>query len=380
MKCERALLIKALDLLKHTADRKSTLPVCSAVSMRIDGGFLELESTNITSLMRVRLEAEGELPWVSVDLAALSIVVKAGKKTAGEPIRLDYADTKAAKLRIGIASRKFRVTTAIREQDWPVRKWKTLHESGELVTETWPRAEIDRALRFVLPAVCRDATRYHLCRMAFHPDGLVATDGHRLHMNTAIEPFVAFGESQTVMTENATAFIAALKACDAGYLKGQTFFPTGGGRQLSRWHIDGRLDVEIFETLHPEIFPPIDKVIPDHADYFSVDAQRLYEAAELAVKSCKSSDEVNQGGVTLFANGELKVSSGNHFEEVLDLDNYDGRDVSMVVSGAYLAQALKGREDASVYYGPSTDGTMLCPIDLRLDNECRAILMPMRGE
>jgi DNA polymerase III sliding clamp (beta) subunit (PCNA family) len=364
MKCRRDLWTKALDLAKHATDSKSTLVELANVEVTASGGRCVISGTDLQRRMRLQLPCEGDLELQTFDLQTLVQVTKAAKKTRGEEIEITPTSNG---LQLAIAGRTFEVdregTGDNRPKDW--------ERTGETIIRSWDAKEFIRALDYVLPAMSKDETRFHLCAVAMTDGSLVTTDGHRMHKADNIE---SFGEN-TVLVDAGTAIAIkdAIKTTDADYVRARRF--DGPGKYVE-WSIEGpRLDALILAKPVEASFPRHQAVIPKNPESFQVESGPLRESLETATKLLKAKKcDPTYKGVEMHANGDLRITTDNGFKEVIALVKGATPEHHGGVNPRYVVDALRGVTGvAQIEYGTGLD-----PIAVRACDDLLAVVMPLR--
>jgi DNA polymerase-3 subunit beta len=363
MKCRRDLWTKALDLAKHAVDSKSTIPSLAHVVVEAAGGRAVISGTDLTRRMRLQFPCEGDLGLQTFDLRKLVQISKAAKKTKGEEIEVCQTDRG---LKLVIAGRTFEVDQEGAGLDRP----KDREGTGETIIRSWDSRSFYRALDFILPAMSRDETRFHLHGLALTEGVMVATDGHRMHKVDDVE---SFGDREVIVDAGtAIALKDAIKVTEADYVRARHWEENGG---TIEWSIEGpRLDALIVSKPITAQFPPYRQVIPKNPNSYSVDSSALRESIATAQKILKASGaDANTKGVEMHANGDLRIATDT-FREVLELAETATPEFHGGVNPAYMLDALRGANGlCRIDYGEALDG-----IGVRTGEDFLAVVMPMR--
>lgn len=368
MKCKRQDLIAGLDLLKHTVERKSTLAVLSECTIQTVGDKLELCATNLNTMIRVYLDAGGELPPMAFNHHMLSTVLKAAKKKRGEAVELTPGPL--GSLGIGIANRKFSVEPGGDVRDRP----KAIAGKGDEYFHSFHALSLDAALRYTALAVCKDESRLHLSRILLDGEGhLVSTDGHRMHIADDIAGFTDAGDNPMPTTISChAAIIAAIKTTKASWVMGRLF-----GNGVLEMSLDGSdLNVLIYEKTdhHADGFPPWKNIVPNHQDTYAIGTAAMRDCLVTAVKVAKALNVDSRSGVAIHINGSATMSVPNAgFEETVQLAQAATKEITYGVNPDYMIDALKVEDlTAIVHYGDELD-----PILVEFDG-FRGLVMPCR--
>jgi DNA polymerase III sliding clamp (beta) subunit (PCNA family) len=365
MKCRRDLWTKALDLAKHAVDSKSTIPELSRVVVEACSGRAIIRGTDLQRRMRIQFPcSDGDLGFQSFDLRTLVQISKAAKKTKGEEIEIRQTDSG---LQLLIGGRTFEIDHEGTGENRPEDREGT----GSDIIRSWDAKEFLRALDYVLPAMSRDETRFHLCSVAMVDDKLVTTDGHRLHLSDGVE---SFGERE-VLIDGGTAIALkdSIKLTDADYVRARHW---NGGDGTLEFSIEGpRIDALIVSKGVGAAFPPYKNIVPGNQSHYKVDPGPFRDSLQTALKLIKAKGrDPSITGVEMHANGDLRVTTDIGFREVIELSQTADPECHLGANPAYLIDALRGATGTcQVEYGEVLD-----PIGIRTGETFYAVVMPMR--
>lgn len=340
MECNLEILKKALKLAKLCTDAKSTMPVLGDIVISADKGVAHLKATDLTTETHIKFASTGKLVSFPVSVVHLHKLLGA-LKNKGEPVSLDRAKGKHV-LEVKCGKRRFSLQPGINLAERPkpfasVKSSKAFpHVKGSLDGDL-----LLEALKFILPAVCADETRFHLNCMAWLKDRLVATDGHRLHL-WKIGGIDGKGEKSAtdarIMPKTVAALIQAIKILRPCYV----MIKQSGESSHYRmdYHIEGDLlDVLITERKARDgHYPPIDQVIPTEGESFSVVGSELLDAARTAkpMIECIDSPEFKLH----VEESELTVKT-NSFDETLTVQRNGSDELEAIgLNVTYLIDAL----------------------------------------
>lgn len=361
MRCRRDLWTKALDLAKHAVDSKSTIPTLAQVVVEAAGGRCIVRGNNLTRNMLIQFPCEGDLGFQTFDLRALVQISKASKKTRGEEIEVTQTNRG---LQLQIAGRTFEIPTVgagrVRVKD--------REGTGKAVIRSWDAQHFYRGLDYVLPAVSRDATRFHLCGVAMVDNKLITTDGHRLHMVDNIE---CFGEDVIVDGGTAVALKDAIRATEADFVRARYW-----DNMTLEFSIEGpKLDALIISKPIESTFPPYRAILPKSKTFYKLDSGPFRESLETARKVLKANGvDVGTKGIEMHANGDLRLVTDVGFCEVLELSQTADPEHHVGANPTYLIDALRGANGTcQIEYGDPLD-----PIGIRTGEDFYAVVMPQR--
>ncbi len=373
MKCKREHWVQALDLLKHAVDLKSTRPAMYECVVSADGDNVTISATDLVTEIDVRFPGDGKLPSRIMSWDQLTKLSKAPKKARDEMMTVTDRKGNPPGLRLTIGKRKFEISASTgKMEDRPLPRVG----KGPEALEAFDSQTLVRALKYLLPAVCNDESRFHLCGNYLDGSGgLFATDGHRLHGATSVGGFSSTAP-EPVTFRSGRAIMAAVKATNARFVMGRLFLGSGEKpvRGLVEFSIDGVfLSVMIRERPVDGEYPPVDQVIPTHTDSYTVSRAKFADCLDTAIKVKKASAPGGDGGVKLLANGVLSVSN-NSFTEVLELLSKAPVEREVGVEPRYMLEALKTDGDVvEVFYGEALE-----PIKVVAGDDLFAVVMPMR--
>lgn len=174
----RADLVKALDFVARTVERRSTIPILSNVRIVAISESLRFTATDLDAEAICRIDAKVDEPGaLTVPAARLHDIVRKLDEKAQVSLAADESSltVKAGRARFTL-------------QTLPVSDWPDLSPGEMPHAFTLPVATLARALQKTAFAISNEETRYYLGGVFMHvaetADGpklrLVATDGHRL--------------------------------------------------------------------------------------------------------------------------------------------------------------------------------------------------------
>lgn len=373
MKTDLKHWITALELAKHVVDAKSSVPCLSHVAIEATKGRICVKATDLERELRVRFdvaELPGSFKGLAIDhkaaLALSRAAKKSGKTLALEPLR--------AGLRMQVGGRTFELE-AQTTSEWPAPRKVP---EAEPYVACYDARRLDRALAYVLPAVSRDETRFHLCGVHVAADGsLVSTDGHRLHQALDIGALVGGEQDQETLgltTRCGPLLAAAIAKTKAPYVMARAW------PDFWELHMQGpSLEVHLRERTITQAFPPYEQIIPKHTKRFTTPRRLLADSLETAAKVMKATGvDPTRRGVKVIANGDLRLSTDS-FDEVLTLAKAAPELVTLGLNPGYLATALAdGDELCEIRFGDEEDGENLAPVLVRPSDSLLAVVMPMR--
>jgi DNA polymerase III sliding clamp (beta) subunit (PCNA family) len=386
MKCGRAALIKALDVLKHVAHTKKNATgaeiTIADIVLSAENSSLRIEAQAWHHRAIIAIPCEGDLPPTPVTYRTFTKLVKAPKKTKGQDIAIVLHDRDEENevwrgLRVTIGKRKFTVPNGVCLEDRMKPIDVPSQNGGAHISLRTP--QLARSLGFIRAAVCKDETRFHLTGACWVDGFLVATDGHRLHISHA-EEFKKGKDTYEPISrvETLDTLIAGIKAASPQYVMARYF-----EQKVLEFHLDGTLmDIRIIERVIDSTFPPYKQVIPKMVDAVRMEnGANLREAAKLAIATYDGKDS-KDFSAHLTLNSSLRLKTESYEEELDLLETYDGKATTIGVNPIYLVEAIPFEdEELEIGFQAASD---LDPVLLTHNpgspTPDRAVVMPRRIE
>lgn len=343
---QRADLARALTAVSKAVEKRNTIPILGCVHIGAKAGELRIRGTDldieITSVVPASVAEPGE---VCVDAGRLLDIAR---KMAGDEVMLSLA---AEKLTVKAGRSRFNLAT-LPWQDFPSLS------AGDLPH----RFNIDLAALFkpVQFAISSEETRYYLNGIFLHViDGAlraVATDGHRLSMNTAPAPC----EFPGVIVPRKTVGVVPTGEIEVA-LSSSKIRMTAGDTVVVSKLIDGT-------------FPDYERVIPKTNDKIAtVDRDELSRAVGRV--SAVASERGRAVRVSLNADSiNLAMTSPDAGSAEEDVDAvYDGEPLLIGMNTTYLGDILSVMADDvnMAFADPAT------PVKFSSAAGVTCVLMPM---
>lgn len=235
---------------------------------------------------------------------------------------------------------------------------------------SWNGPMLANQLDFVARAMCKDATRFHLCSCYFDSAiGLQATDGHRLHLghikpNTRRKRIKALLPTPAPILAMAKLAEVLDFAFDLSPRLGVTCSAPG---------IDVTYVETINDPMHRRIndYPDVKRILAKSDIDVAVDPATVMKALRLAGRL--TGDEGI--GIVINKNGlKLELTDGSFSESVAASEPFENSDFN--IDRRYLAEALAGAVD-EVRIGPVRTGFGE-PIVVTRKDGVEALIMPRR--
>lgn len=361
----REALIKPLQLVTGVVERRQTLPVLSNVQLVLEKGTLSLTGTDL------EVELIGRVPVETYDVEG-EITVPARKfadicKNLPEDaaISCELVDNK---LVIKSGRSRFSLSTL------PASEFPAIEEPKGSLSFKISQKILKEMLDSTSFAMAQQDVRYYLNGMLFEvsPSYLrvVATDGHRLSMNTYTGTMANVEENKQVIV------------------------PRKGILELGRLLVDANEDVALFlgashlrasttnftftSKLVDGKFPDYDRVLPKGGDK-TIEADRKSLKQALS-RTAILSNEKFRGVRLLLSKGELKIVANNpeqeEAEEIISID-YEGDSLEVGFNVSYLIDVLGVLNSDSVQIIVS-DPNSSALIQSSEDSDALYVVMPMR--
>jgi len=379
---------QALEAVRLAAGKAGYIPIAEHVHLDAESGGLVLTCTDLEVRLSTTIDADGKGEMLLPVRKLAKMVKPTGKRSRPVSVGRD-SDTGKPRLHIDGAVVRFQAEGV--KDDWP-----TPAKVDWQPAATYDAGEVQRALKFLMPAVCKDESRPSLCRVVWRGDLAVVTDGHRMHvvhLGTDSHKPVYQARAQ------AAILLKLLRPCDgpvklAGSDDGADTKFSGGSRFL--W-----LSHELTSRVADGEFPDHEQVIPrDSAPGVLLKLER-----ECLLTKLKKAEQMFDGMVTrLDFNGgaSLKLTAMDHHTvtgasaewdipnagvEDTRLDHkpdsevegdepderHRGQPVTVYVEGRYLRDALL---DGEVEVKLKLTGS-LTPVHLR-SGVFESVIMPRR--
>lgn len=354
MKINRKDLYSALRTLVKLTEQNHAMPILASVKIDAREGTCTITAIDrfVRTRLSVDLKAEGELS-ICVDPKQLSKLVKpVGKKKGHGTIEVS-ADGKRIKVKTESTES---MLWGLASEDFPgpfcFKPWEGSKFNGQA---------LKRSLGWVLPSICKDETREHICTVHVETDAIVSTDGHRMH----VAPSPITVEKPLLLRNNAAKVLFAMLGSDQGWLDRDHDVATF---RSGSWRMETKLV--------PSEFPPWREVLPkDKETSCTVDLD-----AKMFAETLNRAQNVNKSGVRFCVNGAFVLTAedpdlGETSETVPTRANdHTGNDLIIGFNPRYLIDAMKGQTDAKLRFG----GDALSPLRIDLPDDLQSVIMPMR--
>lgn len=354
----RTALTRALKLASSTAEPKSPQPMLACVHIAADNAAVKITATDLTVSVTAWVAAKvTEAGAIAVD--ARAILDRVGS-LAGDDVTITQ-DGMAIDVAAGRA--KFRVP-CLAARDYP----KVIEASGGWSTHDAP--SIAAAFGAALPAVCTDATRFHLGGVFVDGAHFVATDGHRLITRRIAD---SLGGKRIVPTKGVVQVLKMIgdaESCEVTWSDAAMFVRAG--------------DVTISVKLIDAQFPPWKQAVPTTGRTVRVARSDLAGVIDRARKVAGETDAVV---LSFSADADEVAVSARHADrgeytdaiEIVGGHGWKGSPLEMFFNGRYVADVLasSAADHADLMMPPDDKNAQLMPFVVVL-GETRGTIMPMR--
>ena len=323
----REAFLKPLQLVSGVVERRQTLPVLSNVLLVLEDSELSLTGTDLEVELvgRVTVDQTHKAGQITVPARKLLDICKSLADDA--VIELSLAENKVT-LKSGRS--RFTLTTL------PAVEFPAVDEEPDTFSITMAQSKLRELLDSTSFAMAQQDVRYYLNGMLFEVAGdylrVVATDGHRLAMET-VEMSNPISESQQlILPRKGIMEMTRLLTDDAGEIT-LTF---------GQNHIRASVPAFTFTSkLVDGKFPDYNRVLPKGGNKVLIgDCQELRQAFS---RASILSNEKYRGVRVLLSNGELKILANNpeqeEAEEIVSVD-YEGDSLEIGFNVSYLIDVL----------------------------------------
>ncbi|MCB1669497.1 MAG: DNA polymerase III subunit beta [Gammaproteobacteria bacterium] len=362
----RDALLKPLQLVSGVVERRQTLPVLSNILVILKDQELSLTGTDleVELIGRVSVEPGGESGAVTVPARKLVDICKS--LADGSTLDFSQSDDKVV-----IKSGRSRFTLAT----LPASEFPTIEDEKGTSSVTIEQQKLKELLDSTSFAMAQQDVRYYLNGMLFEvaPEYLrvVATDGHRLAMQTLSTSNETSGTQQLILPRKGIMELARLISEGAGELT----------LMFGSNHIRARmLDYTFTSKLVDGKFPDYNRVLPKGGDKNVIGDRKELRQAFSRVSIL--SNEKYRGVRLILGSGELKILANNpeqeEAEEAVSVD-YEGDSMEIGFNVSYLIDVLTALNSSRVRIILSdANSSALLEAEDSETAEALYVVMPMR--
>ncbi|MEX2468132.1 MAG: DNA polymerase III subunit beta [Pseudohongiellaceae bacterium] len=363
-KISREALLKPLQLVSGVVERRQTLPVLSNVLLVLKDKELSLTGTDleVELIGRVQVDESAQGGEITVPARKLLDICKSLADDAVIEMNLD--DTK---MQVKSGRSRFSLTT-LPAQDFP-----SVDEEPDSFSLTIAQEKLRDLLDNTSFAMAQQDVRYYLNGMLFEVAAdylrVVATDGHRLAMETVAMSNELTEVQQLILPRKGIMELARLLSDDGGEIT-LTF---------GQNHIRAQVPEYSFTSkLVDGKFPDYNRVLPKGGDRVVIgDCQTLRQAF---VRVSILSNEKYRGVRAMLSKDELRVVANNpeqeEAEEVVPVQ-YQGEPMEIGFNVSYLIDVLTTLPSKQVRMTLS-DPNSSALLEAEGGGEALYVVMPMR--
>lgn len=360
----REALIKPLQLVTGVVERRQTLPVLSNVLLSLDKGLLSMTGTDLEVELvgRIAVESGSEDGEVTVPARKLMDICKSLPDSAN--LKFELEDNKIV-LRSGRS--RFSLST-LPSSDFP-----SVEESSGALEFTIAQETLKTMLDNTSFAMAQQDVRYYLNGLLFEVSAdylrMVATDGHRLAMDTEQMKITVSELMQVIVPRKGIIELGRLLTDGEGELE----------IVIGSNHIRARTDNFTFTSkLVDGKFPDYDRVLPKGGDKTIVAVRN--DLKQSLSRTAILSNEKFRGIRLILSNDELKILANNpeqeEAEEVVPVE-YQGDSLEIGFNVSYLVDVLSVLDGETVQLIVS-DPNSSALIQGADDSSAVFVVMPMR--
>lgn len=340
---DRGELQAVLPLITEMTKKKGALPILSTVKLISTADNLTLSATDLEKSFTVTIPSDGDPVALCVSADLFCREVKA-------------LDEKIEDVELTVTQGTIKINGRCQ---LPTSETDEFPEIAPIKGEQVSIETLGVTLKTVLPAVCRDETRYALTGVFFDfpKRKLAATDGFRLHVSP-----ICFSEDVKVPGVTVPYHSASLLS-----RYGATAVT------VSEKHLAASLMGGVFIThLISGEFPDYEAIWPDTQAYHNV----MFKADEFIDLMPGVVPVSNQSAITITINGQIDIQaeseSGTYAWHVPGKSDLTGKPVEFSVNSKYIVDAIKA-------YAPDEMVTLRFPKGYgALVINDKALVMPIR--
>lgn len=360
----REALLKPLQLVSGVVERRQTLPVLSNVLMVLTGDELALTGTDleVELIGRVAVGSAKQEGEITVPARKLLDICKSLADDAMVEVTL-----KDNKLLLKSGRSRFTLTTL------PAAEFPRVEEEPDTFSLAIKQDRLSELLEATSFAMAQQDVRYYLNGMLFEVASdylrLVATDGHRLAMETIAMSNSIGDTQQLILPRKGIMELARLLADDS-----EEIVLTFGQN-----HIRAKVPEYTFTSkLVDGKFPDYNRVLPKGGDRTMMgDCQTLRQAFS---RAAILSNEKYRGVRVMLSNNELKIVANNpeqeEAEEVVAVE-YDAESIEIGFNVSYLIDVLSTISSKNVKMTLS-DPNSSALLEAEEGSDALYVVMPMR--
>jgi DNA polymerase-3 subunit beta len=360
----REAFLKPLQLVSGVVERRQTLPVLSNVLLDLKQSELSLTGTDLEVELVGRVTVDQMYTSGAVTVPARKLLDICKSLSDDAIIELSLAENRVT-LKSGRS--RFTLTTL------PASEFPGVDEEPDTFSITMHQGKLRELLDSTSFAMAQQDVRYYLNGMLFEVAAdylrVVATDGHRLAMETLTMSNPILEPQQLILPRKGIMEMARLLTDDAGEIS-LTF---------GQNHIRASVPAFTFTSkLVDGKFPDYNRVLPKGGNKVLLgNCQELRQAFS---RASILSNEKYRGVRVLLSNGELKILANNpeqeEAEEIVSVD-YEGDSVEIGFNVSYLIDVLSTLKSQRARITLS-DPNSSALLEAEEGSDALYVVMPMR--
>jgi len=323
----REALLKPLQIVSGVVERRQTLPVLSNVLLVLKDSELSLTGTDLEVELIGRAQVDSAKKPGEITVPARKLLDICKSLADDSQIEVSVSDNK---LKLKSGRSRFTLTTLA------AAEFPNVDEEPDTFSITITQAKLRELLDSTSFAMAQQDVRYYLNGMLFEVGAdylrVVATDGHRLAMETLGLSTTVNETQQLILPRKGIMELARLLADDGGDIE-LTF---------GQNHIRAAIPEFTFTSkLVDGKFPDYNRVLPKGGDRIMLgDCQELRQAF---ARASILSNEKYRGVRVSLSDGELRILANNpeqeEAEEIVSVD-YDAESLEIGFNVSYLIDVL----------------------------------------
>lgn len=360
----REALLKPLQIVSGVVERRQTLPVLSNVLLVLKDSELSLTGTDleVELIGRVAVDQAHESGAITVPARKLLDICKS--LADGSSVEVSLADSK-----LTLKSGRSRFTLAT----LPAAEFPSVDEEPDTFSLTMAQSKLRELIESTSFAMAQQDVRYYLNGMLFEVAAdylrVVATDGHRLAMETLVIESGVSELQQLILPRKGIMELARLLVDEAGEIS-LTF---------GQNHIRATVPAYTFTSkLVDGKFPDYNRVLPKGGNKVLIG--ECEELRNAFARASILSNEKYRGVRVMLSSGELKILANNpeqeEAEEVVSVD-YEGDSLEIGFNVSYLIDVLStlSSKKARITLSDPNSSALL---EAEVGSDALYVVMPMR--
>lgn len=360
----REALLKPLQMVSGVVERRQTLPVLSNVLLVLKDRELSLTGTDLEVELIGRAQVDKASQPGEITVPARKLLDICKSLADDSQIDVSVADSK---LKLKSGRSKFTLTTL------PATEFPSVDEEPDTFSITIAQARLRELLDSTSFAMAQQDVRYYLNGMLFEVGGdylrVVATDGHRLAMETLNMATTVDGTQQLILPRKGIMELSRLLSEEGGDIE-LTF---------GQNHIRAAIPEFTFTSkLVDGKFPDYNRVLPKGGDRVCTGSCK--ELRQAFSRASILSNEKYRGVRVILSGGEMRILANNpeqeEAEEAVSVD-YDGEALEIGFNVSYLIDVLSTLSSERVRITLS-DPNSSALLEAEEGSDALYVVMPMR--